>query len=280
MRFAATPPASVNPPAATTSPFGITATAVTNEPFGTYGKPLPSADHEIPFQRAMLLAPGVPLVAKLPATITSPFGATAVAATRAPGSTAKPTPSADHVAPFQMATLPAAPPPACVNSPAAAMLPPGSSRTVRTNSVTGAPMPEPRADHVEPFQLATLLAGTPPAILNPPPATKPPPASGETAPTMSSVPVPSAHHETPSQRAMLADPAPPIDVHPPPAITSPFGSVHNAWIATDPAPSDDHDAPFHRPMPGPDANVPPAIRSPFGSTVIALTTSVEPAPRA
>ena len=83
--------------------------------------PLPSADHEEPFHRAMLLALTPPAEKKLPAATRLPFGSTANAVT---GPTE---PRLDHVAPFQRAMPSAAAPPALEKLPPTTRSPFGST---------------------------------------------------------------------------------------------------------------------------------------------------------
>src|SRR5262245_39285802 len=71
--FAAMPPAVVNRPAATTSPLGSVISALTS-PVKAGPVPVPSGDHELPFQRAMLIAATPPAVANKPPATTSPLG--------------------------------------------------------------------------------------------------------------------------------------------------------------------------------------------------------------
>jgi hypothetical protein len=61
--------------------------------------PVPSADHDAPFHRAMRLAVTPPAVVKKPPAIRSPLGSTA----RAQTSLFIPVPNADHDVPFHRA---------------------------------------------------------------------------------------------------------------------------------------------------------------------------------
>src|SRR5436190_994492 len=55
-------------------------------------------------------------------------------------------------------------------------------------------VPDPRADHAEPFQRAMRLAGAPPAVVKRPPATRSPPDSAARALTELFTPEPKADH--------------------------------------------------------------------------------------
>src|SRR5215204_3610686 len=96
MWLAATPPAVVKYPPAYMSPLPAMARAPT-ELFMPLPLPTPTADHALPFQRAMLLATTPPAVMKDPSMYTSPLWAMARAVTRVYWSPPKPLPRADHV---------------------------------------------------------------------------------------------------------------------------------------------------------------------------------------
>jgi hypothetical protein len=85
--------------------------------------PVPSADHDVPFHRAMRFAVTPPAVVNTPPAIRSPLGSTA----RAYTVSFIPVPSADHDVPFHRAMQFAVTPPAVVKKPPAIRSPLGSS---------------------------------------------------------------------------------------------------------------------------------------------------------
>src|SRR5688572_25455925 len=130
MRLAATLPAVVKVPPATTSPFGATASARTLEL-----KPVPSGNHATAFQRAMSSAPMPPAVVNEPAAYRSPLPSTVSALT----GPSVPVPTGVHAVPLQRATYEMSDvPPA--KSPPATRSPFGS---VVTASIDAGARPKP-----------------------------------------------------------------------------------------------------------------------------------------
>ena len=121
MRFTFAAPAWPKSPPATTPPPGSGASAVAALP-----SPPPSADQLVPSQRAMLATLVVPELAKKPLATRSPFGNRTRDWTAPPPGPLKPAPSADHVDPFQRATLLTIVPPAVSKRPPTTTSPPGS----------------------------------------------------------------------------------------------------------------------------------------------------------
>src|SRR5262245_13751350 len=117
---------------ATRSPFGMTARSLTVLMPGV-PKPAPIADHDVPFQRAMLATPVPPACENVPAATRSLFGITASAVTTPNGR--KPEPNADHVS----LTGSHAAMPLAATGPATSKSPP--------KTITGAAGPGPSGSH-------------------------------------------------------------------------------------------------------------------------------------
>src|SRR3954468_15701280 len=80
-RSASTLPAALKNPAATTPPSGSVVMVDTPGTDVPALRPVPSADHDEPFQRAMALTAAPPMVINLPPAMTSPLGSAASAST-------------------------------------------------------------------------------------------------------------------------------------------------------------------------------------------------------
>src|SRR6476661_6071038 len=212
----------------------------------------------LPFQRAMLVAGTLPARSNFPPTYSSEPVTASACTLAAPTVLATPLPTVFQPLEPQAARLLAPRPPAWVKAPPTYRVLPIQARAY---TVAGAPdaeplMPVPRLLQLLPFQRATLLASTPPALAKRPPTYTSVPAMAMACTAVlnmpSDTPLPRLCQALPSHLAMHEAGTPPAPAKEPPTYTSvPLMAIACTIPATPslvPVPSVAQVLPFQRAM--------------------------------